>query len=194
MKIHTEFSQLSEDWFAFKLGKFGASDAQAIANNGAVLTTLVYEKVAERLTGKAKEGYSNEAMLDGIEREANARNLYELEKGVSCQQAGLIELNDFVVASPDGLVGEDGLIEIKCPIISTHISYLLENDMPSDYYQQTQGQLLVTGRKWVDFVSYFPGLKPLVIRETPDDVFQKLLKKELELFTDELEELVKRLS
>lgn len=152
MKIHTEFSQLSEDWFAFKLGKFGASDAQAIANNGAGLTTLVYEKVAERLTGKAKEGYSNEAMLDGIEREANARNLYELEKGVSCQQAGLIELNDFVVASPDGLVGEDGLIEIKNPLAANYVKYLYKGEIDTKYIWQTQMQLFVSGRKWVDFI------------------------------------------
>ncbi len=98
--------------------------------------------------------------------------------------------------SPDGLVGEDGLVEIKCPIISTHVEYLLKckDECPTDYFQQTQGQILVTGRKWVDFVSYFPGLPPLIVREEPNEVFQKLLIKELDLFTNELDEVVKKLS
>lgn len=195
MKIITDFEQLSEEWFAFKLSKFGASDAQAIANNGAGLTTLVYEKVAERLTGKAKEGYSNEAMLDGINRENEARNLYELERDVHCQTVGLIELDEFTVASPDGLIGEDGLIEIKNPIAANYVKYLYKGEIDSKYVWQTQMQLFVSGRKWVDFVvchTDFP--KPITITRIERDT-EKIAKIEAGLIAGQkmIQEILKKI-
>src|SRR5690349_2495338 len=100
MKIHN-FKQRSDEWFQFKLGKFGASDGQAIATNGVGLTTLCFEKAAERLTGKRKDSYTNADMERGNELEEAARNSVELEYGGIITQVGLVELNEYVIASPD---------------------------------------------------------------------------------------------
>jgi hypothetical protein len=134
-------------------------------------------------------------MLRGIEMESEARGLYSLLSGQEVVQVGLClsEGKAGYGASPDGLIGEDGGVEIKCPLVSTHVSYLLANKLPSDYFQQVQGGLLVTGRKWWDFVSYYPGLRPLLIRVEPDKAFQKALKVELELFVNELDDIVRKI-
>lgn len=155
----------------------------------------LYQLAGERITGKSEDTYQNNAMLRGIETETEARKFYELINNVTVEQIGLCvtEGNAIYAASPDGLVNEDGLIEIKCPLISTHVSYLLDNSLPTEYFLQTQGQLLVTGRKYVDFVSYYPGLKPLIIRIEPDKKFLKVLQNELELFCEELEKIVNKI-
>jgi putative phage-type endonuclease len=151
----------------------------------------MYQIAGERIIGKPEESYKNEAMDRGNEMEAEARQLYELITGNTVEQVGLClaEGKSIYAASPDGLVGDDGLLEIKCPILSTHVGYLLEGKLPSEYFQQTQGQLLVTGRKWLDFLSYYPAMKPLLIRVTPDKEFQKALQKELDLFCEELSDI-----
>ena len=96
-------------------------------------------------------------------------------------------------ASPDGLIGEDGLIEIKCPIASTMCGYLLENKLPTEYFPQIQGQLFITGRKWCDFVAYYPGLRPLILRVVRDEVFIGKLASSLEIFCRELERIEKEI-
>lgn len=199
MKI-LEHEQRTPEWYAARKGVPTASDFDKIITSTGIQSKqrqkYLYQLAGERLGGIVDESYQSFAMLQGVEKEAEARALYELlhepvkEVGFCISDCGRFG------CSPDGIVGEDGLVEIKCPIISTHVEYLLKckDECPSDYFQQTQGQLLVTGRKWVDFVSYFPGLPPLIIREEPNEVFQRLLKKELELFCAELNELVEKLT
>ena len=85
------------------------------------------------------------------------------------------------------------MIEIKCPIMSTHVGYLLEGELPKDYFQQVQGQLLVTNRKWLDFISYYPSLKPLIVRVNRNEEFIKKLSIELELFCKKLDEIVEKI-
>ena len=196
MKV-LELEQRSPEWYKARCGIPTASEFDKIITTSGKQSTqrkkYLYQLAGERLGGIVDESYQSFAMLQGIEKESEARALYKLivkpvqEVGFCLSDCGRFG------CSPDGLVEGDGLVEIKCPLISTHVGYLLENDVPTDYYVQVQGQLLVTGREWVDFVSYFPGLKPLIIRETPDDTFQRLLKNELETFTAELDELVKKL-
>lgn len=152
----------------------------------------MFQLAGEKIVGKAEETYTNGVMQRGIEMEEEARKLYEFNSGNLVQQVGFCMDNGYG-ASPDGLIGEEGGVEIKCPIISTQVSYLLKNEIPIDYFQQLQGNLLVTERKWWDFVSYYPVMKPLIIRVTPDKEFQKVLKTELLKFCEELEELVKKL-
>ncbi len=120
---------------------------------------------------------------------------YEMVKGVEVAKVGFC-LSDCkrYGASPDGLVGEDGLLEIKCPTIAVHVGYLLDKTFPMDYFQQIQGQLFVTGRQWSDFLSYYPGLPPLLIRVTPDVVFHRYLGAELNAFCGELEQIILRIS
>jgi hypothetical protein len=110
------------------------------------------------------------------------------------EQVGLCYSDDKKFAcSPDGLVGEDGGLEIKCPLVATHIGYLLNGELPSDYFQQVQGCLFVTGRKWWDFMSYSPGLKPFIIRVKRDEGFISLLKGSLITFCKELDEITERI-
>lgn len=194
-----EMEQRSVEWYKVRSGVPTASEFdKIITTKGAISTQrkkYLYQLAGERLGGVVDETYQSFAMQQGVLKEGEARNLYNIASGDEVKQVGFCLSDDGKYGcSPDGLVGEDGAYEVKCPLIHTHIGYLIENDVPTDYYTQVQGQLLVTGRKWTDFMSYFPGLKPLIVREEPDEVFQKLLKKALEEFTNELDDLVKRLS
>jgi predicted phage-related endonuclease len=108
-----ELDQNSSEWDKLRLGKFTASDAQAIGNDGKGLETLVYKKVAEIMTQQIEESYMNSDMQRGHDFEAMARNAYEIETGKRVVQVGFVEMNSYVGCSPDGLVGEDGLAEYK---------------------------------------------------------------------------------
>jgi len=188
--------QGTPEWFAARCGVPSASNFDKIITTkgepSKQRTKYLYQLVGERLCGKPEESYINGAMERGKVLEDEARKLYMFITGAEVQQVGFC-LSDGYGSSPDGLVGEDGIIEIKCPLMSTHVGYLLNNKLPTDYYQQTQGNLLVTGREWLDFISYYPGIKPLIIRVTPDKNFQKALKAELEIFCKELDATFKKL-
>jgi putative phage-type endonuclease len=191
--------QTSQEWFDARLGVPSASNFDQIitvkGEPSKQKTKYLYKLAGEKVSGRIEDVYQNGVMLRGVEMEAEARQLYELITGSSVQQVGFCVTEGEAIygASPDGMVGEHGLIEIKCPLVSTHVGYLLENVLPSDYYQQTQGQLLVTGRKWCDFVSYYPGLKPLIVRVEPDKKFQKALEAELVKFCTELNEVINKI-
>jgi putative phage-type endonuclease len=158
-------------------------------------TKYMYQLAAERITGVKEETYQNGIMQRGIEMEAEARCMYELITGNTVEQVGVCYPDEKKLCgcSPDGLIDKDGAIEIKCPTSAVHVGYLLEGVLPMTYFQQLQGQLFVTGRKWVDFFSYYPGLKPLLIKVLPDEKFIKALRVELELFCGELDEITKKL-
>lgn len=155
----------------------------------------LYKLAGEKISKLPEDTYQSEAMKRGVELEAEARRVYETMTGNTVTEVGLC-LSDCerYGASPDGTIGDEGLLEIKCPMISTHVRYLLEGQLPTEYYQQTQGQLLVTRRRWVDFMSYSPGIKPLIIRVTADSRFQEALVSELRLFCRELESVIQRIS
>jgi putative phage-type endonuclease len=155
----------------------------------------MYALAVERVSGVVEEHYQNENMKRGIAMEDEARKLYELMTNNTVEKVGVCypDKKKLFGASPDGLVGDDGLLEIKCPTAPVHVEYLLEGNLPTTYIQQTQGQLLVTGRKWVDFMSYYPGVKPLIIRVFPDVTFIKKLRVELELFCKQLDEVVEQI-
>jgi len=152
----------------------------------------LYQLAGEKIIGKPEETYKNDVMQRGQEMEVEARQLYELITGKVVKQVGLCVEGNYA-ASPDGLVDDDGLIEIKCPTLATHVCYLLKGELPSDYFQQIQGQLLVTGRKWVDFMSYYPAIKPFIIRVKPDKDFLKALKAELDVFCKDLKNTAEKL-
>lgn len=191
--------QGSPEWLQARCGVPSASNFDLILTTKGERSKqrekYLYRLAGERIAGVAEETYQNGAMLRGIEMEAEARQYYEMITGESVQQVGLYmtEGKSVYAASPDGVVGKDGLLEIKCPQIATQVAYLLGGELPSEYFQQTQGQLLVTGRKWVDFISYYPGLRPLQIRVERDEKFLKALKIELEIFCEELEVIVKKI-
>ena len=186
--------QGSPEWFKARLGIPTSSNfdklLQVSGKPSKQRTKYLYRLAGETITGIAEESYQSDAMLRGKEVEAEARELYQLINGVEVQEVGFCLANGYG-ASPDGLVGEDGLVEIKSPLIYSHVSYLIKGGLVEDYFQQLQGQLLVTGRKWVDIMSYYPALKPLVIRVARDESFLKALRVEIEVFCAELKEVVK---
>lgn len=199
MKI-LELEQRTPEWYVARKGIPTASSFDRIVTSegkpSKQRTKYLYELVGERLGGIIDESYQSFSMIQGVEKESEARALYELihepvkEVGFCISDCGKFG------CSPDGLIGDHGGVEIKCPLMSTHIEYLLKykEEMPTDYYQQVQGSLFVTGRQWWDFVSYFPGLPPLIVREEPNETFQRLLKQELEFFCQEIDEIVRKLS
>ena len=170
MLIHN-VEQGTEEWFACRLGKLTASVAKTISTAGKGLETLCLEKATEILTGKPNETYKNEAMEQGNLLESEARAIYELETGATVTQVGFVEENEYVGVSPDGLVGEDGLIEIKCPTNKTYTQYLLDGKIKPEYYSQMQMQMFITERLWCDYVVYNPNFKKSITiqRVYPDN-------------------------
>ena len=197
--ITVDVAQGTPEWMAARCGIPSASNFDKIVTMkgepSKQAQKYMWQLASERVTGKVEESYQNGNMQRGIEMEAEARNLFEMLHDVKIEQVGVCypDKAKLCAASPDGLVGKDGLIEIKCPLSYTHVGYLLDGTLPSDYFQQTQGQLFVTGRKWVDFCSYYPGLKPLIVRVVRDEPFIKKLAVEIEVFCKQLEEVTAKI-
>jgi putative phage-type endonuclease len=194
--------QRTEEWFQARLGLVTASrvaDVLAKIKSGESASRRNYkiQLVSERLTGERQETYINQAMQDGIDREAFARDRYIQQFG-EVEEVGFIKHPTLEAgASPDGMVGEDGILEIKCPMGSTHTETLMTQDIPSKYVPQVQFQLLVSGRKWCDFVSYNPmfpkHLQIFVKRIEADPVYQKELESEVKQFLGEVDEVINKL-
>jgi len=148
------YDQGSEEWFRVRLGKFTGSVAQAIAANGKGLETLVFEKAAEILTSKPKPSYTNDDIKRGREYEDMARNAYEIETGRTVKQVGFVEVDEFVGCSPDGLVEDDGLIEIKCKNDANYARFLYDQKVDPAHNWQIQFNLWVTEREWCDHIVF----------------------------------------
>ena len=178
MIIH-DMEQRSDEWFEVKRGKLGASHAQAIQAQGKGLDTYILELMAEYYSNGVTESYTNENMERGNELEAQARAIYELETGNEVQEVGFVEYDSYVGCSPDGMVGEEGLVEIKCPTNKVFFAYMLDGKIDTKYWWQMQMQLMITGRKWVDYVVYNPNYDKSIIiqRVEPDpEAFNKLFQ------------------
>ncbi len=161
----TEIVQGSPEWRALRCGKVTASrvaDVVAKTKSGYSASRANYlaQLIAERLTGSPAESYTNAAMQHGVDTEPEARAAYEFYQGVMVEQVAFVPHPkiDQAGASPDGLVGADGLVEIKCPNTATHLETLLGQAVPAKYADQMQFQMACTGRKWCDFVSYDPRM------------------------------------
>lgn len=153
--------QGTEEWHEARIGRVTASRFADIMRgpNSASWKNYKAELVAERLSGRREEGFKNSAMQWGTEYEPVARLTYELLTGNAVEETGFFAHPAIDAgASPDGLIGEDGLLEIKCPNTATHIETLRKRKIPSQYYWQVQGQMWITERKWCDFVSFDPRL------------------------------------
>lgn len=152
----------------------------------------------EIINGKALPGgYVNAAMRRGNELEPFARKYYTLLTRNKVEESGLRYLNELkrIGASVDGLVGDEGLIEIKCPNLNTHVNYMLKNVMPNSYISQVQGQMWVTGRKWCDFMSYHPDSHKMawIIRVMRDEAYIKSLSTAVYGFIGELDVLIEKM-
>jgi putative phage-type endonuclease len=204
--------QRTDEWFQQRLGKVTASrisDVIAKTKTGVSTSRQNYlvQLVSERLTGKKGDSFVNQAMLDGIEREAAARELYMQSKGVSVTEVGFFDhpVIKNSGASPDGAVNAEeegkyaGLIEIKCPIETTHTNTLMSKSVPSKYIPQIQWQMASVSPnvKWCDFISYNPNfpdtMKLFVARVERDNAYIAELEAEVVKFLDEVDQTILKL-
>lgn len=176
MIIHT-CAQRSPEWFALRAGKLTGSCAKDMlakvkSGEAAARRDLKFKLLAERLSGTSQEdAYVNDAMRWGMDHEVEAISVYQAATGVLVDPVGFCEHDTLRVGtSPDGLVGDDGIVSIKCPKTATHISYLRGKVEPPEHWAQNTHELWLTGRKWLDFVSYDPrledGLQLFIVRVT----------------------------
>ena len=199
-----EIVQGSDDWFAIRRGRVTASRiadvmAQTRTGPGAARKNYAAELVAERLTGATAERFTNSAMQWGTDHEPAARELYSFLTDADVTEIGFVVHPAIAEsgASPDGLVGEDGLVEIKCPNTATHIDTLLGGTVPDKYRKQMLWQMACTGRQWCDFVSYDPRLpaemQMLVQRVERDDAAIAEIEAEVRKFLAEVAETERQL-
>ncbi|MCC7463319.1 MAG: YqaJ viral recombinase family protein [Gammaproteobacteria bacterium] len=203
-QLAAQLEQGTEAWRNVRLGKVTASRvsdviARTKTGYGASRATYMGELIAERLTGRPTEGFESAAIRWGTETEPQARAAYEFLRDATVTEVGFIEHPRIAMsgASPDGLVGEDGLVEIKCPLTKTHIDTLLSQAIPKDYTTQVQWQMACTGRAWCDYVSFDPRmpahLQLFVMRVARDAALIETLEAEVETFLREVAEKLLRL-
>lgn len=196
--------QRSDEWYSARLGRVTASRiADLVAKTktgwGASRANYMAELIAERLTGVKAESYQSKAMERGVELEAEAIALYSFMHNVEVVPVGFVPhpVIEMAGASPDGLVGDDGLVEVKVPNTATHIDTLLGAKIDNRYVLQMQWQLCCTKRKWCDFVSYdnrLPeALQLYVQRVEYDDDKVAELAREVIVFLREVDDKVERL-
>lgn len=199
-----EIIQGTPEWHALRLGKVTASrvaDVIAKTKSGYSASRANYlaELVVERLTGSAGERFTNAAMAWGTEKEPEARAAYEFKTEADVSEIGFVDhpVITMTGASPDGLVGDLGLVEIKCPNTATHLETLIGQTVPGKYVTQMHWQMACTGRSWCDFVSYDPRLPaPMALfikRVHRDDAMVAELETEVAGFLAELDAKIAQL-
>ena len=202
--------QRTEEWYQARLGKIGASEIGKIINkkkDGSMYQQeedLLIQKVAERLTGKKTDTYINQAMQNGIDREPDARKLYELVTKNKVEEVGFIPHPTIKMSgcSPDGVVINQAslptyVLEIKCPTDTTHTKTLIDKKLPSQYKPQVQFQMACTGAIKADFVSYNPNFEPkqqLVLVEVKKDVeYIEKIETSLKEFLTKVDNIVNKI-
>jgi putative phage-type endonuclease len=177
IRYHWEIEQGTDKWHALRRGVITASTIGVFATatgkpaNNDTSRTAIYKLLAERITGESEPSFYNDDMARGHLLEPGARDLYADHTGREVRECGFVTRHISGIQlgySPDGLVGDDGLIEIKAPRQKKHLAAMLANEMPPEYVPQVQTGLAVTGRAWADFISYAPGL-PLFIKRVQRD-------------------------
>lgn len=193
--------QGSLDWFRARMGIPTASEFQAIMTKGRggadskTRRTYMLKLAGEILTGEPADTFQSEHMLRGQALEDEARDWYALRTDAELERIGFVraELEHGAAgASPDSLVNDDGLLEVKTKLPHLHIAGLLEGALPDEHKAQIQGQLWLTGRAWCDYLSYWPRLRPLVIRVPRDEAYIAELATQVSVFLAELRDVVAR--
>jgi len=168
MKIYT-FDQRTDEWQKARLGKLTGSDFHTMLGNSETKKRKILIKAIERIFGKSDEAqYTNADMQRGVDLEDHAILMYEMQSQNIVEKVGFVELDDYVGCSPDGLIGEEGMIEVKCPCMAVYMKQVLDDKIKAEYYTQIQFNLWVTGRKWCDYVMYNENM-PLYIKRVPAD-------------------------
>jgi putative phage-type endonuclease len=197
--------QRTDDWYTARLGKVTASrvaDVVAKTKTGVSASRGNYmaQLIVERLTGKPTESFNSSAMQWGTDTEPLARAAYEMATDMMVDEVGFVEHRSISMcgASPDGLVGEDGLIEIKCPNTATHIETLINNTIDNRYVLQMQWQMACTDRIWCDFVSFDPrmpeALQLKIIRVEFNEMLVADLENQVAEFLNQVQEKIEILN
>lgn len=169
MKVYTDIEQGTKEWHQIRELKFTASHASTIMANGKGLITLCKQMLAEYYSSQAyeefSEKYKSSHMKRGNEFEDRARMIYEMETGSTVKQVGFIEMSDFIGCSPDGLVDDEGLIEIKCHSDEVFLQLVMDGKIEKKYIDQMQMQMYVSGRKWCDYFAFNPNFQPCYLKK-----------------------------
>lgn len=205
MEIVKSVEQGSDEWLAMRLGWITASRFKDVIANGRAgapsktRLSYMYQLAAEAITGERQESYSNEYMEWGTQTEPQARSMYEFDSGNDVEEVSFVKWREGykIGISPDGLIGDNGGIEIKCPKTTTQIETFLSGKMPSCHKAQVQGSLWVTGRDWWDFVSFDPRIDGKAsyfhVRVERDEKYISELEEKCLSFEDELKQLIVKL-
>jgi len=200
MEIFADLEQGAPEWFAVRCGCVTASEFKTVMSKGRgkapskTRQTYLHKLAGEIITGKVAESYTNHHMVRGHVMEVEARELYELTKGVEVDQVGFIRSTDRVGFSPDGLVGDDGAVEIKSKLPHLQIALLLSREIPREHIHQLQGGLWVSKRSWIDFMSYWPGLPPFIKRVYRDEIFIAKIEEAVSSFIVDLDKIVSEIN
>jgi len=192
---YSDVEQGTKEWLDLRMGKMSASRAKDLLatvkyGEAAMYKNYRAELTVERITGFRPERYVTKQMEYGTETETVAATMYSLQTGTVVAVCGIYTIEGKnVCASPDRLVGEDGLIEIKCRELANHIQSIVDGKVPREYYQQIQFQLWVTNRQWCDYVSYgdeMPENAQLFIKriERDEDVINELIERSKQMEED----------
>lgn len=201
MRIVDNIEQGSSEWLDARLAKVTGSKISAVMSNGRggkpskTSETYMFELIAEKLTGKSKPFFETDSMKHGSETEPQARAMYEVNNGfVTVREIAYFEEGDYLLGSPDGLVGDDGLIEIKCCDTTTQLKRALTDDYSADYKAQIQFLLWISEREWCDFLSFDPRLDCdagyLQQRVFRDEEYIEEMKVKVYAFVDKMNELI----
>ncbi|MGY2183328.1 lambda exonuclease family protein [Pseudomonas agarici] len=199
MQIITDIAQGTPEWLALRLGIATASELDCLlvsgkgeAGFGVAAFTYMDQLIGERITEEAAEiPFQTKATIRGHEQELVARSLYEGREEVSATQVGII-LNNGIGYSPDGLVGDNGLIEIKTKLPKFQVGVILADEVPKEHIPQCQGGLWASEREWIDFISYWPGMPLFVKRMYRDEVMIRKIAERVKIFYEILDERMNR--
>ena len=195
MKIVTDIEQGTPEWLALRLGIATASELDCLLVSGKHPTgfgvaafTYMDQLIGERITEEAAElPFQTKATIRGHEQEGVALELYEAREEVKVEKVGII-LNRGIGYSPDGLVGTDGLIEIKTKLPKFQVGVILSGEVPKEHVAQCQGGLWASDREWIDFISYWPGMPIFVKRMNRDEAMIRKIAERVKLFYEILDE------
>jgi YqaJ-like recombinase protein len=193
-----ECEQGSPEWFSVRLGMPTASEFATLLSTGRgggeskTRRTYLYKLAGERITGTPMESYTNKYMERGKALEPEARDYYQFLTNSKLQRVGFIK-NTNKGCSPDSLIGNDGMLEVKTEAPHLLIERLETDKLPDDHYAQLQGNLWVSEREWIDALIYFPGMPASLKRVFRSDEYIKNLAIAVDKFNDELDSLVERI-
>ena len=194
MIVENSFIQRSEAWFIAKAGIPSASSFDKIITTGGQpseqIEKYMFKLAGETILGRASETYSNWNMKRGIELEPEAIERFEFVHRTEIERVALCYFDE----RRDRLCSPDGMgLEVKCPLMETHIGYLMANKLPTAYFQQVHGSMYITGFKHWWFLSYYPGLPAFEIRVKRDEKFISALAKEIDSFVIKLAMTIRKI-